>query len=339
MSVSQLETFIKSTVQLHQSDKQVADALKNFKLTERLDARKVEDLQGLGAGPRTLEVLREWSEASKGLPTPAPPVVTAIAPPIPPPSAAEQAAILAEVRQNALDYTSGLPDYICTQRTRRYVDPGRGGWRIADVIQEQLSYVDHHENYKVTLVNNLPVSNVSHEQLGGTTSSGEFATMLYQIFKPETQTRFEWGHWATLRDRRTYTYEFTVLQRNSEYTVHDEPSGRTGVFGYHGLVYADTETKRVMRIKMTLDGLENFPIKEVSLDLNYDFTEISGNEFVLPLRAEISSRYEDGYQSRNDIEFRLYQKFTSDASISFDIPDDLPPEDFEEQPAQPDNKP
>lgn len=337
MSVSQLETFVKSSIQLRQSDRQVADALKNFKLTERLDARKVEELQGLGAGQRTLEVLREWAEASKDLPEAAPPPPTVTAAPIPPPSPEEQNAILAEVRQNALDYTKNLPNFICTQRTRRYVDPGgRGGWRVADVIQEQLSYVDQHENYKVTLINNLPVNNVAHEQLGGTTSSGEFGTMLYQIFKPETNTEFHWTRWATLRGRRMHVYEFTVRQRYSEYSVHDEESGRTMIAGYHGLIYADRDNKTVMRIKMDLDGMENFPINAVSLDLNYDFTDISGNQFVLPLRAEIQSRAGQ-WQTRNDVEFRMYQKFTSDASISFDIPDDLPPEQFEEQPAQPDN--
>jgi hypothetical protein len=252
---------------------------------------------------------------------------------IPAPSLEEQRAILDAVRQGALDYTSGLPNFICTQRTQRFVDAG-GGWRVADIIQEQLSYVEQKEDYKVVLVNNLPANNVSHQQLGGTTTSGEFGTMLYQIFKPATDTEFHWTRWATLRGRRMHVYEFRVLQRNSEYSILDQASGRSMVAGYHGLIYADRDTNSVMRIKMDLDGLENFPINAVALDLNYDFIDISGQQFVLPLRAEVESR-SGTYQSRNEVEFRLYRKFTSDASISFDIPDDIPVEDLQEQPVLP----
>jgi hypothetical protein len=337
MTVSQLETFVKSSIELRHPDRQVADFLKNVRLTERLDARKVEELQGLGVGDRTLEALRALSAASAGLPAAPPPAPAVATVQIPPPSPEEQRAVLEEVRRNALDYTRGLPDFICTQRTRRFVDPGGRGWRLADTIQEQLSYVDNHENYRVVLINDLLVNNVSHEELGGTTTSGEFGTMLYQIFKPETQTEFRWTRWATLRGRRMHVYEFVVRQRNSEYSVLDQNSGRHMIAGYHGLIYADRDTRTVMRIKMDLDGMEDFPIKAVSLDLNYDFVEISGRQFVLPLRAEILSRSE-GYQTRNEVQFARYQKFTADASIVFDIPEDIPPEALEEKPPVPDRQ-
>ena len=53
--------------------------VKRLKLTNRLDAGTVEDLQGLGAGPRTLAALRELITASASLPVAAP-----VAPPPPP---------------------------------------------------------------------------------------------------------------------------------------------------------------------------------------------------------------------------------------------------------------
>lgn len=337
MTVAQLETFLKSSLELRHPDRQVADFLKNVRLTERLEARKVEELEGLGVGSRTLEALRALAAASARLPAAPPPAPAVAIAQIPPPGAEEQAAVLDQVRQKALDYTRSLPDFICTQRTRRFVDYGGRGWRLADTIQEQLSYVDNHENYKVVLINNLLVNNVSHEELGGTTTSGEFGSMLYQIFRPETQTEFRWARWATLRGRRMHVYEFVVRQRNSEYSVFDQNSGRRMIAGYHGLVYADRDTKAVMRIKMDLDGLEDFPIQAVSLDLNYDFVNISGTEFVLPLRAEILSR-SPGYHTRNEVEFTRYQKFTADASIVFDIPEDIPPEALEEKPPVPDQQ-
>jgi hypothetical protein len=335
VTIPELVSFIKSAIQLHNDDRKVADAVRKLKLADRLDAATVEDLQGAGAGPRTLAALRELIDTTNALPAappaePAPAVVT-----IPPPSEADQKRILAEITQNALDYTKNLPNFICTQVTRRRYDPsGTDSFRLGDTIQEQLSFVDGKENYKVVLVNNLPVNNLSHFQLGGTTSSGEFGTMLHEIFAPETHTEFQWVRWATLRGRRMHVYSFRVLQANSKYSIHDEQSGRTIVAGYHGFIYADRDSNMVMRIKMDCDDLEGFPINKVSLDLNYDFVDISGQQYILPLKAELNSRA-GRYESLNEVEFRLYRKFGSEANIVFDTPDPIPQDQLQEQPAAP----
>jgi hypothetical protein len=334
MSVAQLDQFIKSSIDLKHPDRQVADVVKTLKLTQRLTASAVEDLQGRGAGPRTVEALKLLITGSANLPVPAPPVTTAAVITQPPPSDAELKAILAEVTRNALDYTKSLPNFICTQVTRRYVDQfGNGGYRLADIIQEQLSFVDGKENYKVVLVNNLAVKNVEHDQLGGTTSSGEFGTMLFQIFNPKTNATIEWERWGTLRGRKTYVFGFRVLQRNSDYSVFDGASGRRMIAGYHGLIYADVESKMVMRIKLDLDGMEDFPINRVALDLNYDFVDISGVPFVVPLKAELTS-IAGRYSTRNEVEFRRYSRFSADATIIFDfnVPDEIPDDQLEEQP-------
>ena len=335
MSVPELVTFIKSSIQLRNDDRAVASMVRRLKLTSRLDAGTVEDLQGLGAGPQTLAALRALVTSTASLAAAAP---AAPPPPqevIPPPSPAELKKTLAEITEKALDYTKSLPNFICAQVTTRSYDPsGAESWRLADKVQEQLSYVDGKEDYKVALVNDLPVTNVKHDQLGGITSSGEFGTMLYQIFAPQSQTEFEWERWATLRRRRMYVFSFRVAQPNSDYSIKDQPSGRTIIAGYHGLVYADAETRQIMRIKMDCDGLEGFPISQVSLTLDYAPTKISDQEFVLPMAAEVRSRT-GRTLGRNQIQFSLYRKFTSDATITFDTPDPVPEDQLREQPAAP----
>ena len=335
MSVPDLVTFIKSSVQMHNDDHAVASMVRRLKLTNRLDAGTVEDLQGLGAGPQTLAALRELIATSASLPIAAP-----VAPPPPPamipsPSPAELKEILQEITEKALDYTKSLPNFICAQVTTRSFDPsGTESWHQEDKIQEQLSYVDGKEDYKVVLVNNLPVPNMKHEQLGGLTSSGEFGTMLYQIFTPQTQTQFDWERWATLRGKRMYVFSFRVAQNHSDYDIYHEPSGRTIVAGYHGLIYADAVTKQIMRIKMDCDDLEGFPINQVSLTLDYAPTKISDQSFVLPMAAEVRSR-EGRTLGKNVMQFSLYRKFGADATITFDTPDPIPEDQLKEQPATP----
>ena len=333
MSVPDLVTFIKSSVQLKNDDRAVADTVRRIKLTNRLDASTVEDLQGMGAGPRTVAALRELITASSTLPLapkvePPPPQAV-----IPPPSPAELKQILAEITQKALDYTKSLPNFICAQVTTRSYDPsGTEAWHVSDKVQEQLSYVDGKEDYKVTLVNNLPVNNMKHEQLGGITSSGEFGSMLHAIFAPETQTQFDWERWATLRGKRMYVYSFRVAQPNSDYSIHHQPSGRTIVAGYHGLIYADAESKQIMRIRMDCYGMEAFPINQVTVTMDYAPTKISEQAFVLPMAAEVRSR-EGKMMGKNVMQFSLYRKFSSEATITFDTPDPIPEDQLKEQPA------
>src|SRR5258708_951052 len=74
LTVDQLVSFVKSSVQLRHDDRTIADYIKkNVKLSNRLDARQVEALQGLGAGPQTVAALRSLMTESSALPVPPPP--------------------------------------------------------------------------------------------------------------------------------------------------------------------------------------------------------------------------------------------------------------------------
>jgi hypothetical protein len=340
MTADQVISFIQSSIKLHHDDVKVAEYVKKIKLSDRLEERRVEELQGMGAGPRTIVALRALSSSSSALAVAEPPPPVAPRPVIPPPDSVEQARILHDIIENAREYAKGLPDYLCLQVTRRHFDPtGAENWRLYDTVQEQLSYVDHHESYKVTMVNGRAVSNVEHQKLGGSTLSGDFGSFFTEIFAPETETEFDWDHWATLRGKRMYVFAFRIPQSRSHFTIaSSDAAGRVITAGYHGLIYADRETTMVMRYKLECDDIPaDYPVKDVKVDVNYDYIDIAGRKYVLPLKTELHSR--DGkYMSWNEAEFHLYRKFGTESSITFDVPDPIPDEQTKEQPAVPDAK-
>src|SRR5215213_4912365 len=158
LSVDKLLAFLQSSQKLikegKMTDRELASYLSKVKLTERLDDRTIEELQGTAAlGPKTLEALRGLRDGSKTLagarlvlPEPKPT-------PIPPPSSEEQAAFVSEAREYALNYSKTLPDFICTQVTRRFAAaaPGtrHGGsassdpsWYALDTLTLKLSYFE-----------------------------------------------------------------------------------------------------------------------------------------------------------------------------------------------------
>jgi hypothetical protein len=323
MTAAQVVAFVKSAIHQGNDDRKVADTLRKLTLADKLDAGAVEELRSIGAGPKTVAALRELSEASASLPAAPPPL------PKPPlavftaPDPGEQNQILAEVTRNALNYSQNLPNYICTQVTERNIDPTGSGdhWELIDKVQEQLTYFEHHENYKVVMVNGNMVNNVSHEQLGGARSSGEFGTMLAEIFDSRTRTEFKWERWGKLDGRIMSVFAYHVPRPRSNYRIYHDRSARQIVAGYHGLVYADRDSKMVMRITLECEAIPaDFPVQDLKLDLWYDVTRIADHEFVLPLRYDLTSRDENRLV-RNRAEFRLYRKFESDTSITFDAPD------------------
>jgi hypothetical protein len=343
MTADQVVSFIKSSIQLKHDDRKVAEYVHKIKLSDKLEDRRVEELQGLGAGPKTVAALRELSAASSTLtvtpPAPPPPPK----PVIPPPNSIEQKAILAEIIEGARNYSKSLPNYLCVQVTRRHFDPsGSENWRLYDVVQEQLSYVDHHESYKVAMINGKAVANIDHHQLGGSTLSGDFGSIYTEIFAAETDAEFEWDHWATLRGRRMYVFSYHVPQSRSHFTISDE-THRVITAGYHGLIYADRDTKMVMRYKMECEGIPaDFSVRDVKLDVNYDFIKIAEQEYVLPLKTDLKSvanTPRGKYMSWNEAEFHLYRRFGTETNIIFDTPPDpIPDEKIKEEPALPDTK-
>jgi len=318
MTVDQLVGFVRSSVQLHEDDKKISEVVKKVQLSNKLEAHTVEEMQTLGAGRLTMAALKALSVESSSLPAASEPAPKPVAAPLQAPSAQDQQQILSEITENALNYSNSLPNFICLQVTKRYVDPaGTDQFRLTDTIAERLSYFEHKEDYKVISVNGTPVTNRKHEQLGGATSSGEFGSMLLQIFTPQSQTDFHWERFGKLRDHIMQVYSFRVLQSNSQYSITAQDVSRTIVVGYHGLVFADRESKQVMRITMEADDIPaDFPIRSASETLDYDSIAISGQKFVLPLKVDMRMR--DGKNMmKNEAEFRLYNKFGSDSSIQF----------------------
>lgn len=330
-TAAQVIEFVDSQLKLKGDDRATAEYLRGIKLTEKLEARDVENLQGRGAGVRTLQALRKLTEDSAALPAAPPPPVPP--PPTPPPSAAEQTAVLAAMREYALNYTKNLPNYMCVQTTRRRIDPtGRGYLPQGDTVQELLTFTDGKESYKVEAINGKSEANIKHEQLGGVVTSGEFGSMLFNIFDPDSGAQFHWDHWATLRGKLMYVFAYSVPQTKG-YSMYHGESKREYTSAYQGLVYADVQTKTVMRIKMETTGIPaDFPIHEVNITLDYAPTKISDQEYVLPYHFELTSK-EVRAETTNRADYKLYQKFGAEASITFGDIEPIPDDQLKEQPA------
>jgi hypothetical protein len=316
-SVSALVTEVRAAIERHRSDSQCARDLRKVKLSERLDDRTIETLQSEGAGPETVAQLLSMRDRSSALPRPAKP---AIAEP-PAPSPAEQVEIWNAAHDNALRYTESLPDFICSEVVRRYVDPNpKGGWKLADTLVLKLTYFDRQEEYKLMTVNNRSTG-LSYEQVGGAITEGEFGSMMAAIFALKSRTNRSWDHWTLLRSRPALVYSFAILAANSDYQITSGTSARNEErvrVGQHGYVYIDSSTKMVLRLTAVADGFPaDFSVQKVNLLLDYDFIDVGGSHYLLPLHSE-TLLDAPPFQHRNETDFLAYRKFATDTTITYD---------------------
>lgn len=261
------------------------------------------------------------------------------------PTPEEQAKLLDEMRLYTIVYTKRLPDFICLEQTFRYVDTtGMNAWRLVDVLTARLSYFDQKEDYKLVSQNGHAVSDVAYSSMNGAFSTGDFGTHMRELFDPDNHAAFVWKRWTTLRRRLTQVFTYKVPLEYSDYTIEyrgEQTQQKGGVqrvkVGYRGSVYVDNDLHTIVRIvREPLNIPASFPIKQAQDTVDYDFIKIGDNQYFLPLVANLEMRSRNEI-TRNVKEFRLYQKFSSEAEIKFDgkeLPP-LPEDKTKEQAPQP----
>lgn len=225
---------------------------------------------------------------------------------------------LEQARYYALEYADELPDFSATQFVTRYAQkPGDKDWKLEDKLEIELTYrIKGGEKYKLLKLNNAP-STLKYESLGGSTSTGEFGSILAAAFAPQTKAEFKELRKETFRNRPTVVYDFKVKKAFSQNQITDKSTFQTVTAGYQGTVWIDAETKRVLRIEQASEGMPaNFSITLAENAVEYDWVKIADQSYLLPVRAEVllgSDR--DRHYNRNVIEFKSYHKFDTDIKL------------------------
>jgi hypothetical protein len=197
------------------------------------------------------------------------------------PSADEQDKALAGIQEYALKYARSLPDYTCIQVTKL-----KGSAVIA--LKEELTVARNRENYKILKTENgFPLGVRVVDDDFGTISVGEFSAVLARIFAPDTGASFGWAGSSKLRGRPVLVFSFEVPEAHGA-RVLDSIERRELVEGYKGLIYADAESKAVLRVETHMsDFSAESRFRGIDLTLDYKAVKIGESEFVLPYRFEL----------------------------------------------------
>jgi hypothetical protein len=221
-----------------------------------------------------------------------------------PPDDATQKKIIADARAKALAYANELPDFVCRQVTRRNEDPkGTNQWRTMDTVNEQLTFVNHKEEYRTISVNGKKAGDRSNQILRST----DFIDPLLWIFDPKYKAEISWSSWDALRGHRVHVLGFRVTKENSPYVLKG-PKNQQATIGFFGVVNVDSESGAILKVGIIATDIPTtFPVQGVANELNYEFAKIGDHYFVVPLKADLHSK-EGKMLIWNEVEFHDFAK-------------------------------
>ena len=215
-------------------------------------------------------------------------------------------------------FAEDLPNFVCQQSTTRYVQQSKEqGWQAVDVVGAQIVYEDGRESYRSITIGGRP-TNKSMLELGGSTSTGEFASTLRSLFSPASQAMFKLYQTTRFADSDATIFDFKVALRNTNWTINT--GGQSLRPAYSGSVWIDRYSGEVRRIEMQADNIPgDFPMDSIEWAVEYGRVSLGTATYLLPTHAEnLGCQRGSSTCMKNTIDFRNYHKFSGSSTVTFD---------------------
>ncbi len=235
----------------------------------------------------------------------------------PPPPVNPRQAFIEKARGVAATFLENLPNYVCQEITTRYISETRvPSWNVIDVLTADVVYEEGKESYRNLKINGKELKKPPEES--GSWSTGEFGTILAELFSPGSAANFKYAQEDSISHRPATVYDYSVERMRSSWKI--QVPGQYIMPAYKGSVWLDKESAHALRIEMQAKEIpEEFPRISVETAVDYDYITLgTPDKYLLPVRAEVLS-CDRGSNAcdRNVIEFRNYHKFTGESVIKF----------------------
>ena len=153
--------------------------------------------------------------------------------------------------------------------TRSQSESQPANFQPIDVVSMEVVYTNGREEYKNIQLNGKKTGK-KIEEIGGAWSTGEFGTVLIDLFSPATNAAFHFRRDSRAGGIMAKMYDFEVAQENSHWSIHSGAQGFDPP--YTGSVWIDPSTARVLRIEMEAKGLPgDFPLDHVESATDYQY--------------------------------------------------------------------
>lgn len=221
-----------------------------------------------------------------------------------------------QAKAAATGFLGTLPNFICAQHTTRFVSETHGKeWRAVDLLSVDVVYEGGREKYEHLTIGGKASKKSAEES--GAWSTGEFGTILEDLFSPSTAAKFRYSASERIAGVDASVYKYEVERPHSHWRVVYR--SQWILPAYRGTVWFDKKTARVLRIEMQATEMpKEFLADTAESAVDYEMVNLGAQKFLLPVHAEVLTCQRGTTDcDKNVIEFRNYHKFSGESNVVF----------------------
>ena len=227
--------------------------------------------------------------------------------------------VLEGARQWALSFAGNLPNFVCTQITKRSDNQGQGSEarRKRHDIVTKVQFLHGAESYVTLTVNGKP----SERHIREISGMGEFGSTLQALFQPDSPARFFHAGDSLVNGRPVVVFEISHPSGYSLYTgvLHDGSLQNFVKVGYEGSIHIDKESAAVLRIvgERIFGVPADFPVRQARFQIDYGPVDIEGSTYWLPLKSRDVLVGRRGWINQNENKWLNYRRFATETTLDF----------------------
>ena len=227
--------------------------------------------------------------------------------------------VLDRARKWALGFTANLPNFICTQITRRSDNQGQDDTALKkrhDIVTK-VQFVDGAESYMTLTVDGKP----SQRHVREISGMGEFGSALQALFQPGSPARFFHEGDSLVDGRPAVVYAVTHPSGYQLYTgvLHDGTLQNFVRVGYEGNIHIAKDSSAVLRIagERIFGVPADFPVRQARFQIDYGPVDIEGSTYWLPLSSRDVLVGRRGWINQNENKWMNYRRFATKTTLDF----------------------
>jgi VWFA-related protein len=276
-----------------QSDSKIAGHLSSIQLTERLGATELTSMEAALPGPESRQALVILADQAAFLALPPAEIPTS-----PPPSFADQRAIIGKAIEYVRAMQLRIPNLIATRDTIHFEDspPGLkvgtagGGFNAAQPLHPvsrttvTVSYRSGKDFIQV-VGKEQPASLLNTR---GLSSFGEFGSILSTVLIDLPQGKLAWSHWEQRAAKPVAVFSFSVPKAASHYAVRFCCVGMRPLeqfSSYHGEMTINPVDGTILRLTIMADLAREDPMTRADLMVEYRPVELGGKTYFCPAKS------------------------------------------------------
>jgi len=242
---------------------------------------------------------------------------------------------LAKVKRHMREMLLKQVNYTCQMSIQRSARlKPRRAFRLIDQVRLEVALVDGKELFSWPGARKFDDRELRH-MLGGTTSTGSFASHARAIFFGAAPVFRYNGEQVLLDGSRVFEWSFDVAQPMSNYVMRITTAAgdRQATVGYRGIVQVHPQTLDLVRLKFeALDIPPHLALQSAGDDIEYRRQRIGEADYLLPASSDLRMIDIGGNESRNETRFHNCRQYAGESAIRFDEP---PPETEANVPVKP----